>query len=147
MRLLRAVLAAALLLALAPAATDAAPTLPLGRYTGQTGDGHVFQFTVQRSAKANHPRKITHFYLVYDIANCRSGPIRQPFFTSVYYGATATKRGTFARTLGGERQLQLTGRFRSGGASASGSFKVGIAGKCPITAATPKLTFKVKRAG
>jgi hypothetical protein len=147
MRLLRACLAAALLLALAPTATDAAAPLPLGRYTGQTGDGHVFQFTVERSAKANRPRKITHFYLVYDIAGCRSGPIRQPYLTTVYYGATASKRGTFARTLGGERQLQLTGRFRSGGAGASGSFKVGIAGRCPITAATEALTFRVTRKG
>ena len=147
MRLLRAALAAALLLVLLPAATDAAAPLPLGRYTGQTSDGHVLQFTVERSAKADHPRKITHFYVVYDIANCRSGPIRQPFFAGVLYGADAAKRGTFSRTLGGERQLRLTGRFRSGGASASGSFRVGIAGTCPITAATKKLTFRVTRKG
>jgi len=46
---------------LTPSATGAAGSLPLGRYEGQTSDGSVFQFTVERSKKANNPRKITHF--------------------------------------------------------------------------------------
>lgn len=148
---LAAALVAGLLLALTPAATGAAGSLPLGRYKGQTSDGHVFQFTVERSTKASNPRKITHFYLVYDIADCRSGPIRQPFFASVYYGATAGRRGKFSRdintaaTTANKVQLSLTGAFRSGGASASGSFRVGVVGRCALGADSTKLTFKVKR--
>ena len=146
-------LVAVLLLALTPALTSAGTALPLGRYTGQTGDGHVFQFTVVRNKNPAYPRRITHFYLVYDIAGCRSGPIRQPSFASVYYGNTANRRGTFARDLGhhsqgpgttGEVQLSLTGRFTSA-TKASGSFRVGVFGKCPLDASSPVLTFKVKR--
>ena len=71
-------------LVLAPSAAGVASLPQVGRYKGQTGDGHVFQFSVERSHKANSPRKITHIWLVYDIADCRSGPIRQPFFASVF---------------------------------------------------------------
>jgi hypothetical protein len=144
-----AVLVSALLLALTPAAIGAGPTLPLGRYTGQTGDGHVFQFSVERSRKPGSPRKITHFWMVYDIAGCRSGPVRQPFFASVHYGAAPSKRGTFSRLVGHSNatntvRLSLKGRFTSA-TRASGSFKVGVVGRCPITASTPSLTFSVKR--
>lgn len=94
-----------------------------------------------------------HFYLVYDIAGCRSGPIRQPFFASVYYGKTASRRGRFSRDIGlhspgagktGERQMSLTGRFTSAG-RASGSFRVGVIGRCPLDPSATPLTFKVKR--
>src|SRR3954471_23103804 len=75
------------------AATAAGATLPLGRYKGTTGDGHVIEFTVARRRRpsALRPRKITHFHVVYDIAGCWSGPIRQASFTTV------TRRGRFAR--------------------------------------------------
>jgi len=146
-------LVAMLMLALTPAPTSAGTALPLGRYTGQTSDGHVFQFTVVRNKNPAYPRRITHFYLVYDIAGCRSGPIRQPSFASVYYGNTANRRGTFARDLGhhsqapgktGEVQLSLTGRFTSA-TTAGGSFRVGVLGKCPLDPSSAALTFKVKR--
>jgi hypothetical protein len=145
-----AVLVSALLLALTPTAIGAGPALPQGRYTGQTGDGHVFQFTVERSRKPGFPRKITHFWMVYDIAGCRSGPVRQPFLASVHYGAAPSKRGTFSRLVGHSNapntvRLSLKGRFSTSAASASGSFKVGVVGRCPITADTPSLTFHVTR--
>ena len=54
-------------LAVAPSAAVAASLPQTGRYKGQTGDGHVFQFSVERSHKAGSPRKITHLWLVYDI--------------------------------------------------------------------------------
>ncbi len=150
---LAAALVTLLVLALTPGLTSAGTPLPLGRYTGQTSDGHVFQFTVVRNKNPAYPRRITHFYLVYDIAGCRSGPIRQPSFASVYYGKTASRRGTFARELGhhsqgpgktGEVQLDLTGRFTSA-TTAAGSFRVGVLGTCPLDATAPTLTFKVKR--
>jgi hypothetical protein len=146
-------LAAALLLSLTPGITGAAAPLPLGRYTGTTSDGHVFQFTVARSAKPTSPRKITHFWVVYDIAGCRSGPIRQPFFASVYYGKTKSRRGTFSRDIPrhgpsagktGDVQLSLSGRFTSP-SRASGTFRVGVIGRCPLNAGSPALTFHVKR--
>ena len=69
----RPILAALLLLAVGSGGAGAAsPKLPLGRYIGQTSDGHVFQFTVVRNANPTYPRRITHFYLVYDLAGCRS---------------------------------------------------------------------------
>jgi hypothetical protein len=147
------VVATSLLLALTPAVTGAAAPLPLGRYTGTTGDGHVFQFTVERSAKPLSPRKITHFWLVYDIAGCRSGPIRQPFFASVYYGKTASRRGSFSREIPrapgppktGQVQLSLSGKFTSP-SRASGTFRVGVVGRCPLDQNGPTLTFSVKRA-
>ena len=150
---MRSALAAALvaLLALAPPAAVAASLPQVGRYTGQTGDGHVFQFNVEPSHKANSPRKITHFWLVYDIADCRSGPIRQPFFASVFKTA-ASPHGAFARRIpktGGQPnqvQLRLKGKFTSA-AKASGSFRVGVVGKCPITASTQALSFTAKRSG
>ena len=71
-----AVLTSILVFALTPALTSATSTLPLGRYVGETSDGHVFQFSVERTKNATYPRKITHFYMVYDIAGCRSGPIQ-----------------------------------------------------------------------
>jgi hypothetical protein len=143
-----AFLALAASAAFAATALAATPPKP-GRYEGQTGDGHVFQFTVERSKKANSPRKITHFWLVYDIANCRSGPVRQSFFASVF-STPASPHGAFARTIpksGGatnQVQLQLHGRF-STTTRASGTFKVGVIGKCPIGASTPSLSFTAKR--
>ena len=142
--------AATLLLAATPAALGAAGPLPqTGRYNGTTSDGHVIEFTVERSAKRGFPRKITHFHVVYDIAGCRSGPVRQPFFASVAFGKAASKRGTFARDVGhtgkaNEVQLRLTGKFTSP-TRASGSFRVGVVGRCPIDASSPPLTFTVKR--
>ena len=99
---MRLALCAALVASLTPALTSAAAgaaSLPqIGRYKGQTGDGHVFQFSVERTHKANAPRKITHFWLVYDIADCRSGPVRQPFFASVFK-TPASPHGAFSRTI------------------------------------------------
>jgi hypothetical protein len=140
---LGAALAAAL--ALAPSAAAAASLPQVGRYKGQTGDGHVFQFSVERSHKAGSPRKITHLWLVYDIADCRSGPIRQPFFASVFDGAfhrTIPKSGGQANQV----QLRLKGSFTSP-TKAKGTFRVGVIGKCPITAGTQPLTFTAKRTG
>ena len=69
MRARRPILAALLLLAIGSGVAGAAsPKLPLGRYTGQTSDGHVFQFTVVRNKNPAYPRRITHFYLVYAAA-------------------------------------------------------------------------------
>jgi hypothetical protein len=143
------VLAASFLLALTPTALSAGAPLPLGRYGGTTSDGHVIQFTVERSAKPGFPRKITHFYVVYDIAGCRSGPVRQPFFASIDYGKVASRHGKFARDVGhtgktNEVRLSLTGRFTSA-SRASGSFRVGVVGHCPIDPSKPALTFQVKR--
>lgn len=121
-----------------------------GRYRGATGDGHLIEFTVERSAKPGFARKITHFHLVYDIAGCRSGPVRQAFFASVRTAGPAPDRGRFTRTVGGSAaaanmvQLRLSGRFTTS-ARASGSFRVGVAGRCPIGAATQPLTFTVRR--
>lgn len=146
-------LTALLLLALTPALTSAGSSLPLGRYAGKTSDGHVIQFTVARNPNPTAPRRITHFYLVYDIAGCRSGPIRKASFAGIYYGRTASRRGTFARELGhhtqapgktGELQLNLSGRFKSA-TTATGSFRVGVLGSCPLDTSAPALTFKVKR--
>ena len=137
--------------AAAPVAGGAAASLPLGRYAGETGDGHVFELTVERSRRPHHPRKVTHFWLVYDIAGCRSGPIRQPFFASVYYGPVASRRGMFARDIAlgaatpGRPQLSLKGRFSPGGTVVSGTFRVGVSGRCPIGPGTPSLTFKARR--
>ncbi len=147
------VLAGALLLALIAGAAPAGALpgeLPLGKYAGQTSDGHVMRLTVARSARAGAPRKITHFYVVYDIATCRSGPIRRPFLVGVHYGASAAKRGTFVKTIGlgpgpkGRRQLSIRGRFTSA-ARATGTVRFGVSGRCPITAATPTLRFTVRR--
>jgi hypothetical protein len=146
-----AILAASALLALTPPVAVAKRSLPLGRYHGATSDGHVIEFTVERSPRPTFPRKITHFHVVYDIAGCRSGPIRQPFFAKVYYGKTASRRGSFSRLVGhppgkpGQPQLDLTGRFTSASA-ASGSFRVGVRGSCPLDPASTPLTFHVKRA-
>ena len=146
-----AALVASLTLALTPAAGAAASLPQIGRYKGQTGDGHVFQFNVERSHKANSPRKITHFWLVYDIADCRSGPVRQPFFASVFK-TPASPHGAFARTIpktGGQPnqvQLRLKGKFTST-TKASGSFRVGVIGKCPITPSTQALSFTATRSG
>jgi hypothetical protein len=148
---LRPALLASLALALIPAAASAASFPQLGRYKGQTGDGHVFQFTVERSQKANSPRKITHFWLVYDIANCRSGPVRQPFFASVFK-TPASPHGAFSREIpksGGQAnqvQLRLKGKFTST-TKATGTFRVGVIGKCPITASTQALSFTATRTG
>ena len=116
----RAVLATTLaLVLLAPADVGLAGSTPAtGRYRGTTGDGHVIEFTVARSAKPGFARKITHFHVVYDIAGCRSGPVRQVFFASVRTGGLSSSRGTFSRTVGqtgkaNEVQLRLTGRFRA----------------------------------
>ena len=149
---MRSALAVALVASLAFASAAGAASLPqIGRYKGQTGDGHVFQFSVERSHRANSARKITHIWLVYDIAGCRSGPIRQPFFASVFQTAAAP-HGAFARTIpksGGEAnqvQLRLKGKFTSA-TKASGSFRVGVIGKCPITASTQALSFTATRSG
>ncbi|MGZ6671263.1 MAG: hypothetical protein ACXVFM_02815, partial [Solirubrobacteraceae bacterium] len=112
---------------------------------------HVFQFSVERSQKANSPRKITHIWLVYDIADCRSGPVRQPFFASVFK-TPASPHGAFSRTIpktdgqANQVQLRLKGRFTST-TKASGSFRVGVVGKCPITASTQALSFTATRSG
>jgi hypothetical protein len=95
--------------------------------------------------KANSPRKITHFWLVYDIADCRSGPVRQPFFASVFK-TPASPHGAFSRMIpktdgqANQVQLRLKGRFMPT-TKASGSFRVGVIGKCPITASTHALSF------
>jgi hypothetical protein len=146
----RAVPVAALAaLLLAPAGAGAASIPSPGRYKGTTGDGHVFQFTVARSAKPGFARKITHFWLVYDIANCRSGPVRQPFFTSVRTTGPVSGRGKFSRFVGqrarpNEVQLRLTGRFTST-TRATGSFRVGVVGRCPIDTAGQTLSFTARR--
>src|SRR5918912_1603382 len=146
----RATAAAAGALLLLPAPAGAAGAIPAtGRYKGTTSDGHIIEFTVERSAKPGFPRKLTHFHVVYDIAGCRSGPVRQPFFASVAFGKTASKRGTFARDVGHSNkpnavQLRLTGRFTSP-TRASGSFRVGVVGRCPIGPSSATLTFTVKR--
>jgi hypothetical protein len=146
-----AALVASLALGLTPAAGGAASLPQIGRYKGQTGDGHVFQFSVERSQKANAPRKITHIWLVYDIADCRSGPVRQPFFASVFK-TPASPHGAFSRTIpktdgqANQVQLRLKGRFTST-TKASGSFRVGVIGKCPITASTQALSFTATRSG
>ena len=146
-----AALVASLVLALTPATGGAASLPQIGRYKGQTGDGHVFQFSVERSQKANSPRKITHIWLVYDIADCRSGPVRQPFFASVFK-TPASPHGAFSRTIpktegqANQVQLRLKGRFTST-TKASGSFRVGVIGKCPITASTQALSFTATRSG
>src|SRR4051794_36387900 len=104
-------------LLLGPADIGIAGSIPAtGRYRGTTGDGHVIEFTVARSAKPGFARKVTHFHVVYDIAGCRSGPVRQTFFASVRTGGSAASRGRFSRTVGhtgkaNEVQLRLTGRF------------------------------------
>jgi hypothetical protein len=138
-------------LAVAPSAAVAASLPQTGRYKGQTGDGHVFQFSVERSHKAGSPRKITHLWLVYDIGGCRSGPVRQPFFASVF-NTQASPHGAFSRTIpktdghANQVQLRLKGKFTSA-TKASGSFRVGVIGKCPITASTQTLSFTAKRSG
>ena len=146
----RATTAVAAALLLLPAPAGAAGSVPsTGRNRGTTADGHVIEFTVERSAKPGFPRKLTHFHVVYDIAGCRSGPVRQPFFASVAFGKTPSKRGTFARDVGhsnkpNEVQLRLTGKFTSP-TRASGSFRVGVVGRCPIGPSSATLTFTVKR--
>src|SRR5689334_24691466 len=126
---------------MAPA--GAAGSIPQpGRYTGQTGDGHVFQFTVERSQKAASHRKVTHFYMVYDIAGCRSGPIRQTFF-SLVSGSGRVSRVVNGSAQPNKAQLSLTGRFTSA-TRASGTFRVGVAGKCSLGASSPKLSFSVR---
>ena len=141
--------AVALLLLAAPAPGIAGSIPATGRYRGTTGDGHVIEFTVAGSAKPGFARKITHFHVVYDIADCRSGPVRQPFFASVRTGGSASSRGTFSRTVGhtgkaNEVQLRLTGRFTST-TRASGSFRVGVVGRCPLSPSGPALSFSVRR--
>jgi hypothetical protein len=113
----RAVPVAALVaLLVAPAGAGAASIPSPGRYKGMTGDGHVFEFTVAPSAKPGFARKITHFWLVYDIAGCRSGPVRQPFFTSVRTTGPAAAAGSSRASSGSAR-----GRTRSSSASPGGS--------------------------
>jgi hypothetical protein len=137
-------------LLLGPADIGIASSIPAtGRYRGATGDGHVIEFTVARSAKPGFARKITHFHVVYDIAACRSGPVRQAFFASVRTGGSAASRGSFSRTVGhtgkaNEVQLRLTGRFTTT-TRASGSFRVGVAGRCPLNPNGPALSFSVRR--
>jgi hypothetical protein len=144
----RAVAAVAGALLLLPAPAGAAGAIPAtGRYRGTTGDGHLIEFTVERSAKPGFARKLTHFHVVYDIAGCGSGPVRQAFFASVR--TRGADRGRFSRTAGRSTaadtvQLRLSGRFTSP-ARASGSLRVGVAGRCPIGAATQPLTFSVRR--
>ncbi|HEY7622532.1 MAG TPA: hypothetical protein VH834_22360 [Solirubrobacteraceae bacterium] len=146
-----ATLVALIVLAVTPAAGGAASLPQIGRYKGKTGDGHVFQFSVERSQKANSSRKITHIWLVYDIAGCRSGPVRQPFFASVFK-TPASPYGAFSRTIpktdghADQVQLRLKGRFTST-TRASGSFRVGVIGKCPITPSTDALSFTATRSG
>jgi hypothetical protein len=141
-----AVLAALLLM---PTEAGAASIPSPGRFTGTTGDGHVFQFTVERSARPGFARKITHLWLVYDIANCRSGPVRQPFLTSVRTTGPVSARGRFSRFIGrrarpNEVQVRLTGRFTSP-TRATGSFRVGVVGRCPLGPSSPTLTFTARR--
>ncbi|MEA2381588.1 MAG: hypothetical protein QOH72_1559 [Solirubrobacteraceae bacterium] len=147
----RALLPTALaFLLIAPAGVGIAGSTPAtGRYRGTTGDGHVIEFTVARSAKPGFARKITHFHVVYDIAGCRSGPVRQAFFASVRTGGSASSRGSFSRTVGhtgkaNEVQLRLTGRFTTA-TRASGGFRVGVAGRCPLNPTAPALRFSVRR--
>jgi hypothetical protein len=138
------------LLLIAPPGVGIAGSIPAtGRYRGTTGDGHVIEFTIARSAKLGSARKITHFHVVYDIAGCRSGPVRQAFFASVRTGGSASSRGSFSRTVGhtgtaNAVQLRLTGRFTTA-TRASGSFRVGVAGRCPLNPAAPALSFSVRR--
>jgi hypothetical protein len=139
---------AAALFALSAAVSSAGGSLPLGRYSGATGDGHVFQLTVARRASQSFPRKVTHLYLVYDIS-CRSGPVRAVFFSKIYYGPTRSRRGTFSGTVNhvtssGTVRLELQGRFTSA-TKVSGSFRVGVVGKCPIDPSQPALSFHAKR--
>jgi hypothetical protein len=142
--------AVALALLLIPADVGFAGSVPsTGRYRGTTGDGHVIEFTVARSAKPGFARKITHFHVVYDIAGCRSGPVRQVFFASVRTGGSAASRGSFSRTVGhtgtaNDVQLRLSGRFTSA-TRASGSFRVGVAGRCPLNPNGPALSFTVRK--
>jgi hypothetical protein len=147
-RLALAVVAAAALALMAPA-TVAGAVPSTGRYRGATGDGHLIEFTVERSAKPGFARKITHFHVVYDIAGCRSGPVRQVFFASVRTSGSASSRGRFSRTVGrtaapNQVQLRLSGRFTSP-TRASGSFRVGVAGGCPLDPNGPALSFTVRR--
>ena len=58
-----AVLSTLLSFVLSPALAGAGSTLPLGRYVGETSDGHVLQFSVEPTKNATYPRKITHFYI------------------------------------------------------------------------------------
>jgi hypothetical protein len=150
-RSLRALLPTAVALVLLAAADVAvAGSIPAtGGYRGTTGDGHVIEFTVARSAKSGFARKITHFHVVYDIAGCRSGPVRQAFFASVRTGGPSASRGTFSRTVGhtgtaNEVQLRLTGHFTST-TRAAGSFRVGVAGRCPLNPNAAALSFTVRR--
>src|SRR6266516_2656303 len=93
---LGAALVASLALALTPASAGAASLPQIGRYKGQTGDGHVFQFSVERSQKSNSTRKITHLWLVYDFAACCLGLVRPPCFTRVPYTPLFRSRGWLA---------------------------------------------------
>jgi hypothetical protein len=143
----RAVVGGALVLLLVPAPAAVAAVPSTGRYRGTTGDGHVIEFTVERSAKAGFARKITHFHVVYDIAGCRSGPVRQGFFASVR--TRGAGRGRFSRTVGqaasaNQVQLRLSGRFTTT-TRASGTFRVGVAGRCPLDPNGPALSFTVRR--
>jgi hypothetical protein len=145
----RGFLGAVLALLLVAAQAGAAAVPSTGRFRGTTGDGHVIEFTVERSAKAGFARKITRFHVVYDIAGCRSGPVRQPFFASVRTGGPTARRGMFSRVVGrsattNQLQLRLTGRFTSP-TRASGSFRVGVVGRCPIEANAPPLSFTARR--
>jgi hypothetical protein len=143
-----ALVAAALLTLAAPVTAGAAVPTP-GRYSGATGDGHLIEFTVERSAKPRFARKITHFHVVYDIAGCRSGPVRQVFFASVRTSGSPSERGRFSRLVGHTAatnavQLRLSGRFTSP-TRASGSFRVGVVGRCPLDPNAPALSFTVRR--
>jgi hypothetical protein len=147
-RTLAVALCAALLVLVAPtAAVGAVPST--GRYRGATGDGHLIEFTVERSRKPGFARKITHFHVVYDIAGCRSGPVRQVFFASVRTGGPPSARGRFARTVGqtaaaNRVQLRLSGRFTTP-TRASGRLRVGVVGRCPLDPSGPALSFTVRR--
>ena len=73
----------------------------------------------------------------------------QVFVASVRTGGSSSSRGTFSRTVGhtgkaNEVQLRLTGGFTST-TRASGSFRVGVAGRCPLNPNGPALSFSVRR--
>jgi hypothetical protein len=145
----RAIALGAALLGLTAPAAAAGAVPSTGRYRGTTGDGHLIEFTVERSAKPGFARKITHFHVVYDIAGCRSGPVRQVFFASVRTRGPSSARGRFARMVGrtaapNQVQLRLSGRFTSP-TRASGRFRVGVVGRCPLNPNGPALSFTVRR--
>jgi len=141
-------------LVLMPATSSAARPLPYGLYTGQTSDGYAVEFQVvfRDRDTASYPVKITNFLVRFPRGDCRR-LTSVDSLTSVYFGRSAKRRGRFAADVGisqpdarvyaGE-QLSLTGRFSSASA-ASGQLQTGHTSGCPISKATPVVTFKVKR--